>query len=405
MSKKSPRIGSKSFFLNQRFDYIPEDDRYLITNGTPKYKFNVIGVGINGQEHVHVTNLEGRATIHGIYDPNPLSLAGAQRAHRLFHPDETLVEYDTLEAACNDPEADGLIICTPNFTHLDIVRVAAKSGKPILLEKPIATTVEDAHAITQIAEAYPSVFQIGLQYRYKAVYVEAIYEALTRGTLGNIKTISILEHRAPFLDKVDQWNKFAKNSGDTLVEKCCHYFDLFNLFAQSRPVSVYASGGMDVNFLDFEKDGESSDIMDNAMVIVNYENGVRANFNLCMFAPMFYEELILCGDRARLKTWENEDFLPHAGPSTHLEIMANDDQTSRRMTPSYPEVIQSSGHHGATYYEHVNFVNNIDGKDTMTATAQDGLWSIIVTAAAQESIKRNAVVDINAYLSDLGIDV
>ena len=68
-----------------------------------------------------------------------------------------------------------------------MLRVAAQSGKHILLEKPIATTIQDAYAITQIASAYPAVFQLGLQYRYKAMYSEAIYEALTRRTLGDIK--------------------------------------------------------------------------------------------------------------------------------------------------------------------------------------------------------------------------
>jgi myo-inositol 2-dehydrogenase/D-chiro-inositol 1-dehydrogenase len=96
--------------------------------------------------------------------------------------------------------------------------------------------------------------------------------------------VNITEHRVPFLDKVKQWNKFSKFSGGTLVEKCCHYFDLLNMFSQSRPVSVFATGSQAVNFLEFEYNGEKSDILDNAIVSVVYENGVRASFNLCMFA-------------------------------------------------------------------------------------------------------------------------
>src|SRR5699024_6973205 len=136
---------------------------------------------------------------------------------------------------------------------------------PILMEKPMVTTLEDALEMKELAEKYPSVFQIGLQYRYKAIYTEARKEDLERKSLGNVKTISIVEHRLPFLDKVDQWNKFSKYSGVTLVEKCCHYFDLFNLFAQSKPKSVYAVGGQDVNFVGFERDGMKSDILDNAI--------------------------------------------------------------------------------------------------------------------------------------------
>ncbi len=99
----------------------------------------------------------------------------------------------------------------------------------------MATTVADAYEIAQIAATYPAVFQIGLQYRYKPIYVEAIHAALERKAIGEIKTITILEHRFPFLDKVGQWNKFSKYSGGTLVEKCLPLtFDLMNLFRR-RP--------------------------------------------------------------------------------------------------------------------------------------------------------------------------
>src|SRR5690606_41597345 len=63
---------------------------------------------------------------------------------------------------------------------------------------------------------------------------------------------------------------------------------LINLFAQAKPVRVFGSGSQAVNFTEFEYNGEKSDILDNAFVIIDYENGVRANFSLCMFAPMFY---------------------------------------------------------------------------------------------------------------------
>ena len=151
----------------------------------------------------------------------------------------------------------------------------------------MATTVADAFEMVKIAETYPAVLQIGLQYRYKAMYVEAIHEVQQRQSLGDVKMISILEHRFTFLDKVNQWNKFSKYSGGTLVEKCCHYFDLLNLFAQSKPVKVFGTGSQAEAFTDFEYEGEKSDILDNAFVTVDYENGVRASINLCMFAPVY----------------------------------------------------------------------------------------------------------------------
>ncbi|MEL7434588.1 MAG: Gfo/Idh/MocA family oxidoreductase, partial [Chloroflexota bacterium] len=318
--KKGNTMSTTALTQSKRFDYLPEEDRYLTAKTTPRYKINIIGMGIIGQEHLNLTYLEGRAVVHGIYDPNPRSVAVGQGIQQRWS-DTPLVVYDSLEDACNDPDVDALIICTPNYTHRDVVTVAAESGKHILLEKPIATTVEDAYFITQLAETYDAVFQVGLQYRYKSISVEAIHEVFERRSIGNVRLISMQEHRIPFLDKVNQWNKFAKYSGDTLVEKCCHYFDLINLFAGARPQKVYASGSMAINFTDFEYEGEKSDILDNAFVIIDYDNGVRANFSLCMFAPLFYEELVVCGEEGRLRAWEQETFLPGGNLQSNIEVM------------------------------------------------------------------------------------
>ncbi|GAB5492362.1 MAG: inositol 2-dehydrogenase [Phototrophicaceae bacterium] len=402
--KMGKELRTKAYANSPQFNYLPEQDRYLVARGTPKYKINLIGCGIIGQEHLNLTYLEGRAVVHGVYDPNPRSIAVAQSIQEKWSQ-EPLIIYESLEDASNDPEVDAVIICTPNYTHLEVLEVVAKSGKHILLEKPIATTVADALEITKIAESYSAVFQIGLQYRYKSISVEAIHEALERKTIGDIKLISMQEHRIPFLDKVNQWNKFSKFSGDTLIEKCCHYFDLLNLFAQSKPVSVFASGSMAVNFTEFEYNGEKSDILDNAFVIIDYENGVRANFSLCMFAPMFYEELVVCGDEGRLRAWEQKDFMPGGDLKSHLEILCGENKPSRRIEPGYPTWIEDSGHNGATFFEHVYFIDNIEGKPTTTASAREGLWSVIVAAAAQESIKRGSVVNIDDYLADLNVEL
>ncbi|GEM86696.1 Gfo/Idh/MocA family protein [Meiothermus granaticius] len=400
--KKGKEFANRLHALVPKFAYVPQADRFLMDPGPLKYRFNVIGTGVNGQEHITVTLLEGRNTIHGVYDPNPSSVEGAKRAKARFST-EPLVVYESLEAACNDPAVDGLIICTPNHTHLEVLKVAVQSGKHILLEKPMATNLPDAYEIWQMARAYPKVLQIGLQYRYKPIYVEAIHEAKVRRSLGEVKTLTILEHREPFLDKVGQWNKFSKYSGGTLVEKCCHYFDLFNLFAGSRPVSVYASGSQAVNFKDFEYGGERSDILDNAFVIVEYQNGVRANFNLCMFAPMVYEELVICGDEGRLKASEGVNGQAYSKWENYLEVIALPDRTSRTLTPSYPAVIEETGHSGATYYEHLRWTQAMDGQPSTAATAEEGFWSVVVGVAAEESVKRGTKVGVKELLEANGL--
>jgi predicted dehydrogenase len=382
---------------------VADEDKYLFASEAPKYRFNVIGAGTMGQEHIRVTNFEGRATINGVYDPETLSVENAKAAHAT-HSDEPLRVYSSEEEACSDPDVDGLIICTPNYMHIDSVRAAAQSGKHILVEKPVATTIPDAYEIAQIAATHSGVFQVGLQYRYKAIYTEAIHEALERKTLGDIKTISMVEHRMAFLDKIGQWNKFSRYSGGTLVEKCCHYFDLINLFAQSKPKRVFASGSMAVNFKEFEHEKGKSDILDNAMVVIEYENGVRGCFGLAMFAPMFYEEIVLCGDVGRLRASENQDFLPGTPLKSQLEIYGGETFPSRMTTPSYPLAIEESGHNGATFFEHVHFVDSIDKGASNGPTPMDAFWSVVVGVAAETSVATGEPVDIRDLLGQNGLD-
>ncbi|MEM7613219.1 MAG: Gfo/Idh/MocA family oxidoreductase [Pseudomonadota bacterium] len=378
--------------------HITDADHYLYKHDKPRYRVSVIGTGTIGQEHMRVVQLLGRARVHGIYDISKHSMVIASEEFAKLTADD-LIHYDDLQSACNDDAVDAIMICTPNFTHIDVLEIAVKSGKPIFLEKPMATTLADAKRIVALARDYPAFIQVGLQYRYKAPYVEARFEALERSAIGTLKTIAMSEYRPPFLDKVSQWNKFAEKSGGTLIEKCCHYFDLINLFAQSTPKRVFASAGQAVNFVDFEHAGQRSDIDDHAMVTIEYNNGLRASFTLNMFSPHFFEELVICGDAGRLVATETFNFLEDPVARSTLAIELGEMGASRKTDVNYATHIEQSGHHGATFFEHVAFIDRLDGKATDSATPEQGLWSIIVAAAAEQSARSGDAVNIANFIA------
>jgi len=384
--------------------HVGEEDQYLYNQHAPTHRFAIIGVGTIGKEHMRVTTLLGRARIHGIYDPQERSLDVAETEFAKISSDK-LVRYTDLDAACSDPDVDAYFICTPNYTHYEVLCTVIKTGKPIFVEKPMATTVDHAAKMVKMVNEYSSFIQIGLQYRYKRQYVEAYHEALVRKSLGDIKTISMSEFRPPFLDKVGQWNKFSEYSGGTLVEKSCHYFDLINLMAQSEPERVFASGGQAVTFKDFEKDGRASDIDDHAYAIIEYANGIRANFTLNMFCPEFEEEMIVVGDKGRLIAREKFYYHRQQPSKGSIEIELGEEGPSKISEVTYPNLIEESGHHGATFYEHQAFVDQFEGKDVDCATAEQGLWAVIVACAAQESITTDQPILIEEFLAKQGVSV
>ena len=66
-------------------------------------------------------------------------------------------------------------------------------------------------------------------------------------------------------------------------------------------------------------------------------------------------------------------------------------------------MIQEAGHNGGTYFEHINFINNIEGKPTNTATVEEGFWSVVVGAAAEELVKTGGPVMIEDLLKSAGV--
>jgi len=377
------------------FGYLDEEDKYLFARPNPQFSFGFIGCGNMGQEHMFNTLLEGRAGIGGIYDQAERSSAHAvKRLQAAGHTTPPKI-YSSIQDACADPDTHALIISTPNHTHIDVVREVAGCDKALFLEKPIATTVADAMEIYELLSTHPHPVQIGLQYRYKSVYAEAIEEVFNRASLGQVHSVHMLEHRFPFLDKVDQWNKFDTNTGGTLVEKCCHYFDLINLFAGGHPRRVYATGSQGVNFKEFERDGRKADGLDQANVLIEYDNGATGNFSLNMFTPGSREELIICGDQGRLHTVESSR-LGGRNQNT-LSLWAGDNGTSREVSPSYPPHIASAGHHGSTFYEHVALVELLLGNTSPQVNPPslvDAVWSVLVASAAQQSIAESRPVDV-----------
>ncbi|MDG2048667.1 MAG: Gfo/Idh/MocA family oxidoreductase, partial [Myxococcota bacterium] len=319
-------------------------------------------------------------------DPHPPSLEAGQIACGLQpSPVNTFSTVDALLEGC---ELDAVVIATPNWTHAEVLDPIFERGLHVLVEKPMCTTLADCHAVSRRAENHPGVFWVGLEYRYLSP-VAALLQALNQRAVGDLKMFSIREHRFPFLPKVDNWNRFNRNTGGTLVEKCCHFFDLMNLAIGSEAIRVMASGGQDVNHLDEQYHGETPDILDNAFVIVEYANGVRASLDLCMFAEgsRDEQEIVAVGDRGKLECTIPTGELIHATRSRA--------DLSIETVPLDPRIAHTGLHHGASYLEHLDFLSCIQERRPARVGAREGLRSVEIGVAAHRSIEEGRVVDIS----------
>ncbi len=350
--------------------------------------YGVIGTGMMGCEHIrNIVQIE-TASVVAIADPSERSLGWGQKACQgRFTPDE-YTDYRDLLAR---DDIDAVVVASPNFTHIDVMRDVFGTSKHVLLEKPMCTTMADSIELRTMAEKHTGMVWIGLEYRYMSPIMSFLNE-LEDNVVGDIKMFFIREHRFPFLKKVDNWNRFNRNSGGTLVEKCCHFFDMMNLVVKSKPVRIFASGAQDVNHLDERYDGEVPDILDNAFVIVDYENGARACLDLCMFAEggRNEQELVATGSGGKLEVTIPEGVMTKAGRDYG--------KFTTRKIELDPRVNEVGLHHGASYLEHLDFIHCIEENLDARVSVEDGLLSVAMGIAAQESIARGAPVQLEELL-------
>jgi predicted dehydrogenase len=287
-------------------------------------------------------------------------------------------------------DLDAVVIASPNFTHAALLADVLDTELAVMVEKPMCTTVHDCLDVKRRADGRQALTWVGLEYRYIPV-VSALLDQLRTGVCGTTRMVSIREHRFPFLVKVADWNRFNVNTGGTLVEKCCHFFDLMRLIAGAEPTRVFASGGQDVNHLDEIYEGRVPDILDNAFVVIDFANGVRGALDLSMFAEggRFEQELTIVGDRGKLEaTFPGEQVF--VGPRDKSGVQRVGAPTPRDVP--YPEF-----HGGASYLEHLRFIDCLRSGRPAEVTVDDGLWSVVMGAAAHRSIDDGRVVHIGEY--------
>lgn len=352
-------------------------------------RIGIIGTGLMGCEHIKNVVANPNAVITAISDPNDEPLNWARQA--LGDESSQVSVFRHHDELLQSGSVDAVVVASPNFTHHAVLKDIFESDIPVLVEKPMCTTVEDCVDIVERANQRSAITWVGLEYRYMAP-ITALGKIVSSGELGDLKMMSIREHRFPFLKKVDNWNRFSRNTGGTLVEKCCHFFDLMNLTIASRPVKVYASGGQDVNHLDEVYNGETSDILDNAFVIVDYANGVRAMLDLSMFAEgsRNEQEISLVGADGKA-----EAHVPGAGV---IYVGNRATRHVREITVAVDESVGYLGHHhGASYLEVEKFRLAVLNGTAPEVDVADGLWSVVIGAAAHRSIDEGRPVLISEY--------
>ena len=363
-------------------------------------RYGFIGCGMMGQEHLRNLAMIEDTEVTMIYEPD----AGMRDLSSRLVPKVLFAECE--EEVIRAENVDALVITSPNLLHFRQLETISKiRPMPVLVEKPVCTSLEQLWALQRIGKNYPLPIWVAMEYRYMPPISRLVEEVHSGKTLGKITSLSIREHRYPFLKKVGDWNRFNENTGGTLVEKCCHFFDLMCFILQSEPVRVYGSGAQNLNHLDEHYDGRVPDILDNAFVVVDFASKQRAMLDLNMFAngSWYQESIVVIGSQAKVECqipgptrfWPKESL--GESPTPRLTLSPRDPKGPKTLEiPVDPKLLEAGDHNGSTFYQHERFAKVLRGEQSVEVSLQDGLKAVLIGLAAHRSIETGKAIDLTS---------
>lgn len=183
------------------------------------FRWGVAGFGWVARDYTAPAIMEAGARLAAVADPDPASRAAAAAMGARAHA--------SVEALLHDPGIDAIYVATPNHLHRPVVEAAARVGKPVLCEKPMAATLADARAMATCVSQAGIAYGTAFDQRHHPAH-EAIRNAIAAGLIGTPTAVRIVY--ACWLDNhwsSDNWRADpARAGGGALIDLAPHGLDL-----------------------------------------------------------------------------------------------------------------------------------------------------------------------------------
>lgn len=330
----------------------------------------IVGSGDMGTKHAERWSKLPEAELVAVVD---IIEARAQTLARTHHLENAFLDY---RPAVSLPEVDVVSVCVPTSDHPEVTIFAARQGKHVLCEKPIALTLAEVEAMAEAAQKNDVKLGLGFMRRYSSI-TNDLKAWLAQGELGRpvmYHAVDVREIR-PKLEMHD-----VRANGGPVIDMGVHLFDGWGCIFDSPPVEVYAQG------LKLAQDrGELAHIQeiayDTASIVVRYASGDIGTFVVSWGLP----------PGVTPPGRPDHIFGPAGLAEVAYGITHQEVRVSRRGAES--ELVFSSDQD--MYQLEINdFARAILEDRPPQTTAADGKRSLQVALAALESIQTGRAVEI-----------
>ena len=274
--------------------------------------------------------------------------------------------YGSHQDLIDDPEIDAFVVVTTTTTHREIIADAARTGRPIFCEKPLALSLADAREIKDAVLKANCLFQMGFMRRFDKGY-RAAKAKIESGTIGT-PVVFRGSSRDPYRPSLEFLA--PEKSGGLILDMAVHDIDIARWY-MGEIATVYVVGGV----LAYPEMKDTGDV-DNAIMVFTFENGCLGQIDVSRNGVYGYDiRAEVLGTKGTIKV----GYLRETPILVMTAAGVNHD-----VVPHFPERF------GQAYIDQlIDFVQNVSEQREPSVTVEDGIKALQVAVAATHSLKTN----------------
>lgn len=288
-------------------------------------------------------------------------------------------------------EIDGAIITLPNQLHLEAVRECARRGIDVLVEKPIASTVEEGLEMMRIARGAGIQLLVGHHRRFSNK-VQRLKEVIDSGKIGELVGVNMMfaiaKDRAYFGEK---W-RVEKASGGPLLINAAHDIDTIRYVTGLTVDRVYASSQNRIR---------RNEVEDTASILLETEEGVTMNYFLSDGVPAPWSYEFTTGENPKYPYYEDADCYYFFGTKgsiafPSMKLYSYDGVNYGWDHPLSVENLDTEEDNDPMTTELLHFIDVVKNCTPPLVTGEDALETLKVVLAMKKSAEEKRIVHIKS---------
>lgn len=280
--------------------------------------------------------------------------------------------------------SEAVIVVSPNYLHGEHGVAALNAGKHVLVEKPMATTLDDCDRMVEAAKRTAKVLAVGLEMRVFTLF-ERVKRIIDRDEIGKPIHLKLDLWRRPYREGAGGWKTDPQKLGSSILEEPIHYLDLarwYLLGTSGEPVKLQAWAN--------SRQGRAY-LNENLDVRLEYADNTQALVTRSVAAFEHTVTLNIVGEKGSLRAvWSGSMDLDE-NPSAELWLHTSGD---RDALAERLEVEQKTGHAFDVPRQTEAFLSAVRQGTRPPTTGEDGRASVALCLAVERSLTKGAEINL-----------